>query len=122
MTVKEDLDQLSSKFYVAMAPTVGEYVQSDYLYLMKLKDGRVIGFSAEFEYGTIDVPGATKREYVQTPVNEQHSNVKWFGLTLEIVKGWVPATLAEIQAHDFDKSIIGWKADMNPAGKVNPLD
>lgn len=113
---------MSPKLYVAMAPTVAEYLQSDYLYLMKLKDGRVIGFAAEFEYGTIDIHGATKPWCVQTPEPERQSNVKWFGISPEMAEGWIPATLSEIQAHGFDKCLIGWKADMNPAGKVNSLE
>lgn len=113
---------MQTKFYVAMAHCVAEYVQSDYLYLMTLTDGRLIGYSAEFEYGTTDVPGATNCGDVQDCVPERHKDVKWFGVPPEMAKGWVPATPADIKAHDFDRYLIGWKADMNPAGKVNPLD
>jgi hypothetical protein len=38
------------RYYMTAAYTVGEYLQGDELYLMKLSDGRVIGYSEEFEY------------------------------------------------------------------------
>lgn len=102
-----------------MAHCVAEYVQSDYLYLMKLRDGRIIGYSAEFEYGTSDISGATNCGEIEACTPERHSHVKWFGVPPEMAEDWVPATLAEIKEQHLDKYLIGWKADMNPAGTVN---
>lgn len=111
-----------TKIFMAMAPLVAEYVQSDYLYLMTLKDGRLIGFSAEFEYGTCDIHEATNCESISTSAPSNHSNVVWFGISEEMANGWTPATLTEIKARQLEKCLIGWKADMKVAGSVNPLE
>lgn len=113
---------MQPKFYVTIAHCLAEYIQSDCLYLMAPNDGRLIGYSAEFEYGTTDIYEATDCEEVQTCVPERHCHVKSFGVAPELTRDWVPATLAEIKAHSLDKCLVGSKADMNPGGKVNPLE
>jgi hypothetical protein len=105
-----------------MAPIVAEYIQSDYLYLMTLKDGRLIGFSAEFEYGTYDIREATDCENIRVSASSNRNTVIWFGISAEMAEGWTPATLTEIKASQLEKCLIGWKADMKVAGSVNPLE
>jgi hypothetical protein len=112
---------MSPKFYVAMAPTVAEYVQSDYLYLMKLRDGRIIGFSAEFEYGTTDILEASHGNETSSSISNTPRMANWLGLSDDLVEGWRPATWEEIQARQLEKCLIGWKQDMHPAGTVQPL-
>lgn len=112
---------MNPKFYITMAPTVAEYEQSDYLYLMTLRDGRIIGFSAEFEYGTTDILEASHCEAISSSDLNTSQVANWFGLPDDLVEGWRPATWEEITARHFEKCLIGWKKDMNPAGAIEPI-
>lgn len=86
-----------------MAWDVGTYGQSDYLYLFKLIDGRLIGYSDEFELASCDIEDACSPE--------SHHLAKWFGRTGEYT-GWRPATLDEIRALKLERYLIGSKVDM----------
>ena len=112
---------MQARYYIAMAHCVAEYRQSDYLYLMKLVDGRLIGASTEFEYGTAEVLEATKCEDPRTCDLDRHANVKWFGLTDELINGWLPATLTEIKGHGLRECVIGWKSSMKPSEVVQAI-
>ena len=105
-----------------MAHYVAEYIQSDFLYLMKLADGRIIGFAAEFEYGTTDIEEASHCGGAFPCNPEKHKLAKWFGLCDEIVKGWTPATLEEIESLNLKKCLIGWKMDMKVAAPIQPIE
>ena len=40
---------MQAKYFIAMAHDVGDMQQSDYLYLIKLRNGRIAGYASEFE-------------------------------------------------------------------------
>jgi hypothetical protein len=105
-----------------MAHSVAELRQSDYLYLMKLFDGRLIGASTEFEYGTVDIIGATKCGDTRSFDPAGQTDVKWFGLSGDVTNGWTPATLEEIKAHGLERCVIGWKSTMKPSEAVHAID
>lgn len=112
---------MDPKYYLAMAHCVAEYPQSDYLYLMKLADGKLIGASMEFEYGTTDVLEATRCEDPGSCKTQRHSHVAWFGLTVKVINGWAPATLAEINECGLQECVIGWKTSMKPSEAIQAL-
>src|ERR1700689_3616343 len=95
---------MATKYYMTAAFTVGEYLQGDELYLMKLSDGRVIGYSEEFEYATSDVPEASSAD-------TRHL-AKWFGLSSQEMENWHPVTMDEIKALQLEKYLIGRKASI----------
>ncbi len=66
-------------YYMAMAHYVAEYVQSDELFLMKLRDGRLIGYSSEFEYATCDIAEACCCPDMLACNPERHRLAEWFG-------------------------------------------
>lgn len=103
---------MNTKYYVAMAVTVGEYVQSDLLYLIRLGDGRLIGYSEEFEYCTCDIAEACSLE--------QHHLAKWFGWPKNDTD-WVPATLDQIKSLKLENILIGSKADMTGNTPIEPV-
>jgi hypothetical protein len=104
---------MNEKYYMVMAATVAEYYQSDELYLMKLRDGRLIGFASEFEYGTCDIREASDLT--------TSSSAKWFGLPADLVEGWRPATLEEIIGLNIEDCLMGTKSDMDPSGAIEPI-
>ena len=113
---------MQTRYYVGMAPTVAEIRQSDYLYLMKLSDGRLIGVATEFECGTVNIIGATQCGGGGSFDPAVQTDVKWFGLSADLVKGWTPATLEEIEARGLERCLIGWKSSMKPSEAVNKID
>ncbi len=104
---------MTSKYYMTAAFTVAEYLQGDELYLMKLSDGRVIGYSEEFEYATLDIPEVSSAD-------TRHL-AKWFGLSLQEMENWHPVTLDEIKARQLEKYLIGWKASMEFEAPIEPM-
>jgi len=101
------------RYYMTAAYTVGEYLQGDELYLMKLSDGRVIGYSEEFEYATSNVPEASAAE-------TRHL-AKWFGVPAQEMENWQPVNLDEIKALQLEKYLIGWKASMEFEAPIEPM-
>jgi len=100
-------------YFLVMAATVAEYYQSDELYLMKLSDGRVIGYSSEFQYSTCDIQQACSLETSHL--------AKWFGLPEKELKQWIPATLNEIKLLRLEEYLIGSRSDMEPDTLIDPL-
>ena len=105
---------MTPKYYMTAAVTVGEYLQGDELYLMKLSDGRVVGYSEEFEYATSDIPEASSAD-------TRHL-AKWFGLSSQEMENWHPVTLDEITALQLVKYLIGWKASMEFEAPIEPVE
>ena len=103
---------MQEKYYVAMAYDAGGFGQSDYLYLIKLSDGRLIGYSGEFDVCTSDIEEACSPE--------RHYFAKWFRCPDEDA-GWVPATLDEIKSLKAEKCLIGSKKDMKVQTPVEPI-
>jgi len=103
-----------ARIFVAMAYSVGNYDQSDYLYLIKLNDGSLVGCSPEFECCTRDIEAACSPE--------MYGAAKWFGLPAEVKGQWTPAALSEIRAQGLEKHLIGSKADLRGATPIEPID
>ncbi|RQT02656.1 hypothetical protein [Burkholderia contaminans] len=99
------------KYYVAMAIDVDNYGQSDYLYLLKIDGGVVIGYAAEFDSCTADIEDSC--------VSENAHEAKWFAWNDEWE--WRPATLDEIKVSKLDKYLIGVKKDMKLRTPIEPL-
>lgn len=99
------------KYYVAMAIDVDCYGQSDYLCLIKIEGGAVIGYAAEFDSCTADIGDAC--------VSENVHKAKWFAWNNEWK--WRPATLDEIKVSKLDKYLIGAKKDMKLRTPIEPL-
>ena len=95
---------MQKRIFMAMAHSVGNYEQSDYLYLMRLSDGRIAGYTSEFDCFTCDIKEVCSRE--------NYLLAKWFDLPLDETKRSVPATMDEIRALGLEKCLIGTKADM----------
>ena len=98
-------------YYVAMAIDVDGYGQSDYLCLIKVEGGAVIGYAAEFDACTEDVDMACD-------VARTHQ-AKWFAWRDE----WEtrPAALGEIKLANLDGYVIGIKRNMRLSTPVEPL-
>ena len=109
------------RYFMAMAHVVAEYAQSDELFLMKLRDGRLIGYSSEFQYATCDVVEACSCGDVLKCGLEKHRQVKWFGLSAREMENWRPATLEEIKDLNLERCVIGSKADMEVDTPIEPL-
>ncbi len=110
------------RYFMAMAHVVAEYAQSDELFLMKLHDGRLIGYSDEFQYATCDIAEACCCDNVRNCGLEKHRLAKWFGLSMEDMENWTPATLEEIESLNLKKCVIGSKADMEVDTPIEPID
>ena len=102
---------MSEKYYVVMAIDVDSYGQSDYLCLIKIESGEVIGYAAEFDSCTADIEDAC--------VSENTRRSKWFAWDDEWK--WRPATLEEIKASKLDKYLIGTKKDMKLSTPIESL-
>jgi hypothetical protein len=103
---------MHQKYYVAMACDAGGYGQSDYLYLIRLDDGRLLGYADEFEVVTFDIEDACSRE--------NYRRAKWSALPVDD-SGWRPATLDEIKSLGLEKCLIGSKADMKVKTPIDPI-
>ena len=103
---------MEKRYYVAMAYDAGGFGQSDYLYLLKVGNGKIIGYSEEFEVATYDVADACSPD--------SHSMAKWMGWTGE-KGGWNPAGLDEIKSMGLGKYVIGVKSDITVGGPITPL-
>ena len=101
-----------AKYFVAVAYDVGNIRQSDYLYLIKFRSGRVAGFPEQFETFTYDIEDACSAE--------RNHLAKWFGLPDEEWQ-WTPATLEEIKSLGLEKCVIGSKKDMKGRTPVDPV-
>jgi hypothetical protein len=105
---------MHTRYYLTMASTVAEYVQSDELILMKLSDGRIVGYSSEFQYCTSEI--------AETSEWETRQSAKWFGVPAGEKERWVPATLDEIKALGLGKFLIGSKVDMEVDTPIVPIE
>ena len=103
---------MQSKYYMAMAYDAGGIGQSDYLYLIRLNTGAIIGYAGEFEMGTYDVEEACSPE--------KHHSAKWFRLRDDDTE-WTPATLDEIKSLKLEECLIGSKKDMKVGTPVDPI-
>ena len=103
---------MQAKYFVAMAYDVGDMQQSDYLYLVKLRSGRIAGYAEEFETFTYDIQDACSAE--------RNHLAKWFRVPDEEFQV-TPATLEEIKSLGLEKSLIGSKKDMKGRTPINPL-
>ena len=101
-----------AKYFVAMAFDVADMRQSDYLYLIKFRSGRVAGFAGEFEAFTYDIEDACSEE--------RNHLAKWFSLPDEEWQ-WTPATLEEIKSLGLEKCVIGSKKDMKVRTPIDPV-
>jgi hypothetical protein len=96
-----------------MAHTVSGYIQSDDLFLMRLTDGRIVGYSSEFGCCTYDVREACSEG--------THRSAKWFPASGFDQKDWVPATLDEIKAVKLEKYLIGSVEEMDLDCPIEPI-
>ncbi|WP_157376024.1 hypothetical protein [Burkholderia ubonensis] len=101
---------MEGRYYVVAAYDAG-FGHGDELHLIALSDGRLIGYSSEFDSCTTDIADAC--------VAESASCAKWFGWD----EGWQwrAATLEEIKALKLDKYVIGSKKDMKLNTPIEPL-
>ncbi|MEM5373065.1 hypothetical protein V4C53_44775 [Paraburkholderia azotifigens] len=99
-----------NRYYVTSAYDVGG--NGDELHLIKLSDGRIIGYSSEFDICTSDIAEASSEEACR--------NARWFHW--DDNWSWAPAKLEEIREVDLDKFLIGSKVDMKVKTPVDPLD
>lgn len=101
---------MENRYYVVAAYDTG-FGQGDELHLIKLNDGRVIGYSSEFDSCTTDIADACVAEIAQ--------RAKWFAWN-DAWK-WRAATPEEIKALQLDKYLIGSKKDMKLSTPIEPL-
>ena len=113
---------MAIRYFMAMAHVVAEYAQSDELFLMRLHDGRLIGYSSEFQYATCDIAEACSCDNVQKCSPERHHRARWFGLSAGEMKDWMPATLDEIMSLNLEKCLIGSKSDMEVDTPIDPIE
>ena len=95
-----------------MAYDVGGMQQSDELYLLKLKSGRIAGYASEFEVFTYDIQDACSAE--------RHQLAKWFRESDEEFQV-TPATLEEIKSLGLEKCLIGSKKDTKIRTPIDPM-
>ena len=99
------------KYFVVMAVDVEGYEQSDYLCLITVEDGEVIGYAAEFDSCTKDIGMACDAS--------QTHKAKWFAWNDEW--RWRPATMHEIKLSNLEGYLIGTKSDMRLSTPIDPL-
>ncbi|MNV44823.1 hypothetical protein D3C71_1365960 [compost metagenome] len=98
------------KYYVVAAYDTG-FGQGDELHLLKLDDGRLVGYSSEFDTCTTDIEDACA-------VDKTH-HAKWFGWN--DMWTWRAATLEEIRDQKLDKYLIGSKRDMKTSTPIESI-
>lgn len=98
------------KYYVTAAFDTG-FGQGDELHLIKLDDGRLIGYSSEFDVCTADIADAS--------AIETSHRAKWFGWN-ETWK-WRAATWKEIEELKLNRYVIGSKKDMKINSPIEPI-
>ena len=86
--------------------------QSDYLYLIKLRNGRNTGYASEFQTFTYDIEDACSAE--------RNHLAKWFRVPDEEFQV-TPATLEEIKSLGLEKCLIGSKKDMKIRTPIDPV-
>jgi hypothetical protein len=101
---------VENRYYVVGALDTG-FGHGDELHLIKLNDGRLIGYSSEFDSCTTDIAEAS--------VAENAHLAKWFGWNEDWE--WRTATLEEIRALNLEKYLIGSKRDMKLSTAIEPL-
>ncbi|WP_124579297.1 hypothetical protein [Burkholderia contaminans] len=101
---------MKRRYYVVAACDVG-FGHGDELHLIKLSDGRLIGYSSEFDSCTTDIADAC--------ASESASCANWFGWDEEWQ--WRAATFEEIKALGLGKYVIGSKKDMKLNTPIEPL-
>lgn len=97
-------------YYVVAAQDAG-FGQGDELHLLMLEDGRLIGYSSEFETCTTDIAVACDPD--------KSGGAKWFGWAAGWK--WRAATLSEIEAAHLDKYLIGTKSNMKISTPIEPI-
>ncbi|WP_125901405.1 hypothetical protein [Methylobacterium indicum] len=97
-------------YYVAMAYNAGNFGQSDYIYLMKMKNGKIAGCSAEFEVCTYDIDIACS--------SDRYSEARWFGWGDD---GNEAAEIEELTNLGLLDVIEGYKLDISLGGDVIAL-
>lgn len=105
---------MSQVIYLAMAYDAGNYDQSDYVYLLKLGDGRLIGYSDEFEVATQDISAACSED--------KHHSAVWFGWPgSDPNPDWRPASLEELRAQHLEPYLIGWKRGIEVKAPIQTM-
>ncbi len=99
-------------YFVAMAYDVGAIGQSDYIYLIRTGEGKVFGYSGEFETCTFDIEDACS--------SDRYHAATWFAPPYEDPV-WVPATREELRLLELDKYIVGYKTDMKASSPMGPI-
>jgi hypothetical protein len=102
---------MDEKYYVVIAIDAGGFGQSDDLFLLSQPDGRIIGYSDEFEVGTYDIADACRPD--------RYYLAKWQRITDDI--RFVPAGFDEITTLGLEKYVIGWKRSMGFESPLNPI-
>lgn len=101
---------MQNRYYMVTAYDTG-FGHGDELHLIKLGDGRLIGYSSEFDVCTSDVDEACSAVSAHL--------AKWFNWDEEWE--WRAATLEEIKALKLDRYLIGFKKDMKLSTPIEPL-
>ncbi|WP_124891720.1 hypothetical protein [Burkholderia sp. Bp9090] len=103
-------DFLEIKYYVVSVSDAG-FGHGDEIHLIKIGDGRVIGYSSEFDTCTADIADAC--------VAERTDRAKWFAWN----EGWEwrAANLEEIRNLGLAGYLVGSKKDMKVTTKIDPL-
>ncbi|WP_334070655.1 hypothetical protein [Burkholderia ambifaria] len=101
---------MEMKYYVVAAYDAG-FGHGDELHLIKLGDGRVIGYSSEFDICTADIADVC--------VAENADRAKWFAWD----EGWEwrAANLEEVKNSGVSKYLVGSKKDMKVSTKIDSL-
>lgn len=104
---------MMSDYYVAMACGVDRYEQSDYLYIVRFSDGRVVGYSGEFECCTTEIKQACSPEL--------YRQATWFAIPPAEPSRWTPLTLDEIRSLGLDGFLCGVRADLTSSTRIQPF-
>src|SRR5215472_8293279 len=103
---------MQAKYFVAVAHDVDNVHQSDFLYLIKFRSGKVAGYADQFEVFTYNIEDACSAE--------RNHLAEWFRVPDEEFQV-TPATLEEIKSLGLEKYLIGSKKDMKSRTPIDPL-
>jgi hypothetical protein len=101
---------MSNRYYLSEAFDVDGYGQSDELYLLE-HNGRVFGYSAEFELCTFDIEKASSTETINAAI--------WFGDD----QNWEfkPASFALLKKFELTQYLIGSRKRMHSHERIEPI-
>ncbi len=103
-----------TKIYMAAAYDVGMIGQGDDLYLLRLEDGRLVGYAPEFDALTLDIRDACTAD--------RYRSAQWFRWPDSLSNpGYRPATFEELRAQGLEKYLLGSKSDMRFKTPLDPL-